>query len=685
MRSILLPLFVLIIPSLFHAQEKDSITPLPEVVLIERGLDKKATGLTPSSTLSAWELERNGPLDLATTINQISGVNLLSGTLNTNRITIRGIGARTPYGTDKLRLYFNNIPVTNGAGFSEIEAYDLENLGGLEVIKGPKGTAYGTNLGGALILVPKAPEAGKTYFVNNASVGSYGMFKDNMAFRHADGNFNISLGYNHFRTDGYRQNNGFEKDGLLLTSAVRLGKRGKLDLLFNHIGYTAQIPSSVNRTDLENDPTKADPDWLAAKGHEANKYSLVGLTYTHGFKGALRNSTSIFYTYLDHYEPRPFNILDEFTHGFGLRTLFTGKLFQGDFTLGAEIQKDEYHWSALENLYQSNNGNGSLQGNTLSKNLEFRGQFNLFGSYGLSLGNRLSAQLGLNLNQTVYDFRDLFNAGAGNKSARRDFSPILSPSLQLQYPMEAGHLFAGASRGFSNPGLEETLNPEGVVNPDISQEKGMSYELGGEFGFLDRTLILNATIYLMHIKDLLVADRVGDDQYIGRNAGKTRHRGFELETRYKLQLSTDLSMMPFLAYSLNDHKFVEFLDGDNDYSGNPLTGVPKYRISAGLDMVHTKFGSLHLSHQFVDGIPLTDANTEYSSAYNLFNLSARSHLALTDRFRLKFGAGINNLLHTNYAGSVLINAVGFGGNQPRYFYPGNGRNYYGSLGFTYSL
>src|SRR5690606_19776245 len=241
MRTNFLRLFILIGP--FLAQAQDSITPLPEVVLIESGLNKNSTGLTPSSILSAGELERHGPLDLAATINQISGVQLFSGTLNTNRISIRGIGARTPYGTDKLRLYFNNIPVTNGAGFSEIEAYDLENMGALEVIKGPKGISHGTNLGGAIILRPKAPEAGKTFFVNNASLGSYGMFKDNMAFRHADGNFNISLGYNHFRTDGYRQNNSFQRDGLLLTSAIRLGERGKLDLLVNHIDYTAHIPS----------------------------------------------------------------------------------------------------------------------------------------------------------------------------------------------------------------------------------------------------------------------------------------------------------------------------------------------------------------------------------------------------------------------------------------------------------
>lgn len=678
-------LFFLVLPCSFYAQDqkKDSVTTLPEVVLIEQGIEKKAVGITPSSTLGIAQMERNGPLDIAATINQIPGVYLLSGALNTNRITIRGVGARTPYGTDKLRLYFNNIPVTNGAGFSVIEAYDLENMGVIEVVKGPKGTSFGTNLGGAIILNTKAPEAGKTFLANSSTLGSYEMFKNNLAFRHSENDFNINLVYNHLQTDGYRQNNEFERDGLLLTSSVKLGGKGKLDFMINHIDYTAEIPSSLNRTDLEQDPTKADANWLAAQGFEANKYTLAGVTYSHDFKGSLRNSTSVFYTYLDHYEPRPFDILDEFTNGFGLRSVFKGKLLNGNFTLGGEMYRDEYHWGTFENLYEDNNGNGSLQGEKLSDNNEFRRQFNLFGTFEMALGEDFSAQIGMNLNKTVYDFRDVFNTGDGNKSARRSFSPILSPSLQLRYQLQEGQLFASVARGFSNPSLEETLTPEGVVNPDISQEKGMNYELGGEFWLLDKAMQLNATVYLMHINDLLVAQRVGQDQYIGRNAGKTRHMGLELEARYSMPISNSFALSPFFAYTLNDHSFVEFVDGDNDYSGNPLTGVPKNRISSGLVLAYRNDLVLNISHQFVDEIPLTDANTESSDAYTVFNMSAKYAIQVTDHFKLRLNAGINNALDANYAGSVLINAVGFGGNQPRYFYPANGRNYYGGMGLTY--
>jgi iron complex outermembrane receptor protein len=42
-------------------------------------------------------------------------------------------------------------------------------------------------------------------------------------------------------------------------------------------------------------------------------------------------------------------------------------------------------------------------------------------------------------------------------------------------------------------------------------------------------------------------------------------------------------------------------------------------------------------------------------------------------------SGINNLLNKKYASGIVINAKGFGGGQPRYYYPGLPRNYFISL------
>lgn len=662
---------------------KDSITKLDEVVLTQDAIPKKATGITPSSKIAGRTFERFNPADIPSAINQISGVYILSGAINTNRITVRGIGARTPYGTNKLRMYFNGIPVTNGAGSSTIETYDFENLGAVEVIKGPKATAYGSNLGGAILLETKASVEDRTQLINSFTVGSYNMLKDNLTFSHSEDGFKLSLSYNHLETDGYRQNSQFQRDGLLLNTQFRTGQKSSIALLANYIDYTANIPSSINQTDFEEDPTRAASNWLSAQGYEANKYLLTGLSHTYQFSEHLQNTTSIFYTYLDHYEPRPFNILDEFTNGFGLRSQFSGNWAKAEFTFGGEYYKDEYHWGTFENLYEENDGNGSLQGNQLSDNTELRRQFNLFGTLTYPITTKLSTQLGLNLNKTYYDFRDLFNQGDANASAKRDFDSILLPNLGINYQLKNGKIHANVSRGFSNPSLEETLTPDGIINPDIAQETGTNYELGTEWLLFKNNLSMNLTLYRMDVKNLLVAQRVGEDQYIGRNAGETRHQGLEIDLQYRNKLSQSITFSPYLSYTLNDHSFVDFVDGDNDYSGNPLTGVPKHRLSSGIDFRHKNGLQLNLTHQFVDEIPMTDANSISSDSFNVFHAKLGFRTAISSHVNLGLNAGINNVFDSKYAQSVLINAVGFGGAQPRYYYPGNSLNYFGGLQLNY--
>ena len=50
---------------------------------------------------------------------------------------------------------------------------------------------------------------------------------------------------------------------------------------------------------------------------------------------------------------------------------------------------------------------------------------------------------------------------------------------------------------------------------------------------------------------------------------------------------------------------------------------------------------------------------------------------------LNIYGGVNNALNEHYAASIVTNAVGFGSQSPRYYYPGNPRNYYGGIQLSY--
>ncbi|MGB5317050.1 MAG: TonB-dependent receptor [Robiginitalea sp.] len=671
-------------------QSKDSVTYLEEVILGVAPDVSSPLGITPSDLLTENAIATQSPIDFAGTLNQIPGVYFLSGALNTNRITIRGVGARTPFGTDKLRMYYNDIPVTNGTGVSALEAFDLENLNTIRVVKGPKSGSYGAALGGAILLQSDIKKQEGTFLQNRSSFGSYGLFKNNLSLNHKGGKVQAEVRYNRMTTQGYRENNAFDRDGLLINLGLEAGDSHQLNLLVNYIDYTAEIPSSLGLTDYQTDPTQAAANWKEAKGFEANKYTLVGLSDEIHFNPGFKNTTSIFLSYLDHYEPRPFNILDEFTLGYGARSIFSVNLSgNSDKTravFGFESYRDEYNWSTFENLYRENEGLGSVQGDQLSRNKEFRNQFYAFGQLHWQVSTNLKAQVGLTLNKTTYDFRDQFREGDENRSATRDFDPILMPSLDLSYSLGPdSRIYLNISRGFSNPSLEESLAPDGVINPDISQEKGMNYEIGGTGYLFDRRLQGTLALYQMDIKDLLVAQRTGEDEFIGRNAGQTRHRGMEASLQYFMRPWNSWNVSPFLSYTLNNHSFVDFQTEDSDFSGNPLTGVPKHRIYGGLQ-INSDFGWFwNTSYQFVDAIPLTDSTSLYSDAYSLLNTQFGYRTQWDSRLNISLELGINNIFDTLYASSVLINATGFGGSEPRYYYPGNGRNYYVGILLLYAL
>ncbi len=669
---------------------KDSITQLDEVILLDAVRKQNAVGITPSEIISARTFQNYSPVSMVPAMNQIPGVYVFSGALNTNRITIRGIGARTLFGTDKLRMYYADIPITDGSGFSSIEAFDLENLSQIEVVKGPKGSTYGANLGGAIILSPKEALGVSTNFFNKSTVGSFGLLKNNLSVNHYDGKLRLGLQYGHLETNGYRQNSNFERDGLLVNTSYQINDKNNVSLLVNHIDFKAQIPSSLGATAFVEDPQQATFTWRASKGFEANNYTLVGLNLVHKFNDNFKNSTSIFYSYLDKEEARPFGILDEITKGYGLRTRFSGSFVlnnrEAQFTLGAELFKDEYDWDEFENLYQENDGNGSLKGNQFAQNKEFRDQWNVFGSLLVPLSNKLSAQLGLNINKTKYDYRDLFNAGSDNKSANRNFEAIVLPNIQLTYEVgENYNLYGNISRGFSNPTVEETLTPDGVINPDIAQETGMNYELGTQLFFDKKRLRIDLSLYHMNIKNLLVGERIEEDRFVGRNAGQTRHRGMEVSLNYTWILNKNIEVSLFINYTFNNHEFIQFVDEDIDFSGNALTGVPNLTGASGIQLRLFENFYWNTTHQYVSSIPLTDAGGLDSDAFSVFTSRVGYLKKLSDKFTLGLDFGINNVFDTIYAQSVLINTQGFGGGEPRYFYPGDARNYYGSIRLGYKL
>ncbi|HBY69358.1 MAG TPA: TonB-dependent receptor, partial [Flavobacteriaceae bacterium] len=142
-----------------------------------------------------------------------------------------------------------------------------------------------------------------------------------------------------------------------------------------------------------------------------------------------------------------------------------------------------------------------------------------------------------------------------------------------------------------------------------------NYEVGTDLHFLNRNLHLQSSVYLLSISNLLVAERVGNDQFIGRNAGKTHHRGVEFQADYRFKIASEIEVSPFLNAAFNFHKFIDFVDETDDFSGNDLTGVPDKKITAGLRVNHNSGVGVSSNFRYLGSQPITDSNTLYSDSY----------------------------------------------------------------------
>ena len=88
----------------------------------------------------------------------------------------------------------------------------------------------------------------------------------------------------------------------------------------------------------------------------------------------------------------------------------------------------------------------------------------------------------------------------------------------------------------------ETLDENGIVNPDIKPETGWNYELGLIGSTNDNSLSYNLNLYYMDIKNLLVAQRTSFDTFTGVNAGRTTHPGLEATINFPLLRSQNLTI-----------------------------------------------------------------------------------------------------------------------------------------------
>ncbi len=283
---------------------------LSEVIVRSANIPKKIREIPASvSLISSEEINNADNFNFVQNLNKASGVYVNQGALNTNKINIRGIGARSQYSTNRIKAYINGIPVTTAEGELTLDDFDPEIIQEVEIFKGSVSSLFGSGLGGAINLYTKLQ------LRNSAGVkfdyGSFNTRKLGASASFTENGLSGNLFFNNLKSDGWRQNSSYERSSFNGNFSFGQNENTRWNLFISATNLKAYIPSSLNLENFQNEPEKAAFTWNQAAGYEHYNKQIIGLSFEHSFFEDFTNNTAVFYNGRNGYEPRPFDILDE--------------------------------------------------------------------------------------------------------------------------------------------------------------------------------------------------------------------------------------------------------------------------------------------------------------------------------------------------------------------------------------
>lgn len=680
-----------------YNDDSDSTLHLDDVIVNAFQIGSRLHQVTGSiSVLSGSEIAVNDGNNLSHIFNGIPGLFMHSGTYSTSRIIIRGVGSRTPYNTNRIKTYLNDVPITSSDGISTLEDIDMIGIERVEVIKGPTSALYGSGLGGNINLY--TPSVNRNSGDALIQYGSYNTMKVAAGGRYTEGNFKMFANLSHMQTDGYRENSAHKRTTFLSTGAWQHETFSvEYSLLLTDL--YSQLPSSVGKSLFETNPRAAAANWKNVEGYKEYQRAIGGVSLINRLNSNWNNRLTIFGRWVDSYERRPFNNLDDGTGGGGIRNRLSYHTSHWDALIGFEWISDSYRWQM------------DLDNELINKNRETRNSSNIFGMVYLRPSHEWNISIGGAVNSVKYELTDLF-ADNGDQSGKRDFPAIFSPRFGVNYaPSKSWALFGSIGHGFSMPSPEETLLPEGDINSDLKPEQGIQYEMGTRINLFGNSTQFELTAYMIDLDNLLVTKRVTEDIFTGINAGITKHWGIEFNIKQQIfnLPSFPGSMSVNANYTWSRNKFVDFIDDEQVYDGKKLPGIPDHVGQALLKWQPLNRLNLDAQFQYVGSQFIDDANTKINDSYFITNLKAyyrlpkvswtgsrmkRSQLSTSQmtnsqlsgsRFsgfglgNIEIFAGINNLFDFLYSPMLTVNAVAFGNAEPRYYYAGLPRHFYGGV------
>ena len=669
-------------PSLYaQSVEMDSVRSLSAVTVKSFDQSNKKDRSTSVYKTGEIQVPFTTKVSFVAALNTVAGMRMEERSPGSYRVNIRGSSLRSPFGVRNIKVYWNDVPMTDPGGNTYFNQFVYNNFSFIQVFKGPSSSIYGQGTGGALLI-------GNELKYHNTGIeyitGSYNYHSISAkALWGNDSTGRSMVTFTHNQGDGFRNQTKMRRDNVSWISEMNINKKHSINASVLYADMYYQTPGGLNLKEFQQNPRASRPavaNFPSAKDVNAaiwQKTFTASITHKNIINQSFEHKTTLYGAIAQVKNSAIRNFERRSEPHFGGRTMLTynkklGAGLQHTFVWnnGFEFQQGYF------NTQVAKNKNGMPD--TLQANDDIHSSVYSFITQGsLQITSKWNFIAGASLNKSRLKFTRLSSYPVRDQVF--EFKNEFAPRVGILHRFERDWTVAGnVSKGFSPPTIAELLPSTGIITP-LNAEQGWNYELITRKRISPLNLYIDVSTYLFRLANALVQrrDEAGADYFI--KAGAVNQKGIEAglnQTFFGKQNGIIDYFENRLSYTFSHFRYGNFIKGSDDFTGKTVPGVPQHCLAYIANTFFNNGLNVNLNYYAASKIFMNDANTEATEPYYLLGLRVGYKRAFNQKIAINIYTGAENLLNQIYSLGNDINAAG-----GRYYNVAPGRNYYAGIAF----
>jgi len=622
--------------------------------------------------------------------SQIAGLNIYQNDDGGLQLNIGGRGL-DPNRTANFNVRQNGYDISADAlGYPESYYTPAsEGLSQIQIIRGAASLQYGTQFGGHINFKTKKPNSLKTLeVITRNTAGSFGFYSNFTSFSGTRGKLSYYAYANYKRGDGFRPNSAYESINFFSHIGYDFSKKTKLTGDITYMNYLAQQAGGLSDQMFRQNPYQSNRkrNWFAVD------WFLYNFKLEHKFSSRSRFSFRFFGLNAKRsalgFRTNRVNQIDDFSERDLISSDFSNFAMETRYLQKYRLLDKNATFLLGSKYYKSNNtdrqgaGSDGSDADFSFKNDEFPGYPNqsefdlpntnlaIFGENIFYVNNKFSITPGFRFEYIKTESNGFFKKinfdAAGNviddqtvEDSRVFDRTFLLLGVGLSFkPNDDAEIYANISENYRSVTFSDIniSNPAFAVDPDITDEKGYTADIGLRGNYNDYISYDVSLFTLSYQGRIGFVQKVLDDTRIisqRTNTGNAFIYGVESLLDFNvvklLDLKTSYRFNVFVNTSLIESTYTK--SQQSGIEGNEVEFVPKFNQKIGANLNNNNFGVRlqygYLSRQF------TDASNSVSASLSgvIGELPAYGILDFSTSYRYKrckVETGVNNILDRAY-------------------------------------